>query len=180
MNRPVFVVFKHKPKNHFIGIISSISSNVPSVSQCWNGTDPPTMDCTSPREKGSHGKANILYCFTTRLQGTGAQEAWEGEKRKPYCCFHTKYSMNITKLNQTWLQWPVFSQHGMKCLLAQRSVTKKQKEQRGVEVTPGISAAYWNSGSGTAWLRGPLGWGALSHHQLDPAGLPGGWWLSTG
>lgn len=57
-NKPVFFFFKkkQKPKNQFIGITYTISSNISSVSQCWNGTDQPTMDCTSPKEKGKHGK----------------------------------------------------------------------------------------------------------------------------
>lgn len=36
----------------------------------------------------------------THSQGIGGEEREEGEERKHYCCFHTKYSMNIPKLNQ--------------------------------------------------------------------------------
>lgn len=36
----------------------------------------------------------------THLQGIGEEKIEEGGERKPYCCFHTKYSMNIPKLNQ--------------------------------------------------------------------------------
>lgn len=53
------------------------------------------------QEERKAWKMQTFYTASqTHLQGIGEEKIEEGGERKPYCCFHTKYSMNIPKLNQ--------------------------------------------------------------------------------
>lgn len=91
-------VFKQKPKNHFIGILYTISSTSPQSHCVEMGPISLRWIAHHPRRKEGMEKANVLHCFTNTFKGIGREV--KRKERKTLLLFPYKIQYEIPKLSQ--------------------------------------------------------------------------------